>query len=201
MQWPAGAAPFYDINQVFQINGLAPQQFKSQPFRSNTRPRKQNRTSNAESSNSSAATNQGNSSQQANAPPSVSPQGTSRVSTSNGTRSTVANDRIRNILQNVITEAEDSHLSNNIQLPLAVPSDIEDNAYRSLPTTSIHQNKDILAPRHRRKRKEDDSVNVNHATQPRDHTGSRGQFEFVGAAFPPLQRKGKHFLLFILLIL
>ncbi|XP_017774776.1 PREDICTED: uncharacterized protein LOC108561383 isoform X3 [Nicrophorus vespilloides] len=44
MPWHAAGA-YYDINQVFQMNGLAPQTYKHQSYRNNngTRPRKQSR--------------------------------------------------------------------------------------------------------------------------------------------------------------
>lgn len=50
--WPTGA-PYYDINSVFQANGLAPQAFKTQSYRPNQRSRKQNRSSSLQSDSGS----------------------------------------------------------------------------------------------------------------------------------------------------
>lgn len=88
--WPAGGH-YYDISSVFQVNGLAPQTFKPQPYRTNTRPRKQNRTTSSSQSETSSSqvtttqntttnTNQNNTRQVAQVPPSVSPQGTPKTS-------------------------------------------------------------------------------------------------------------------------
>lgn len=77
--WPTGGT-FYDISSVFQVNGLAPQTFKPQPYRSSTRPRKQSRAS-AQGDPPTQSSSQGSSRQGTQLPPPVSPQGTPKSNT------------------------------------------------------------------------------------------------------------------------
>lgn len=73
--WPPSATGFFDISSVFQVNGLAPQPFKHQSYRSaQTRPRNKQRSvqQQQQSSSSSSSEQQGPSHTQTSRVPSTS---------------------------------------------------------------------------------------------------------------------------------
>lgn len=91
--WPASGA-FYDISSVFQVNGLAPQTFKPQQYRSSTRPRKQSRAG-AQAEPSTQVSSQGSSRQGTQLPPAISPQGTPKSNSGSSRTVPLAGDTPR----------------------------------------------------------------------------------------------------------
>lgn len=102
------------------MNGLAPQTFKPQPYRSNTRPRKQNRTSSqsdANSSQTSAQTsNQTNTRPSTQLAPSVSLQGTTKTNATLNKPASVCDNSRGTPGQHAATNTSESHATSSISL-------------------------------------------------------------------------------------
>lgn len=196
--WPAGGH-YYDISSVFQVNGLAPQTFKTPPYRSNNRIRKQNRTTASQAETSAQGTSQSsnpNNKQNTQVPPSVSPQGL--VKTSNATvnaKPPALPDSPRGShVQHVNHDVLDVHHTNNITLGMQTigrPDLVEEAAILYRPVIlPMHVSKEQpVPPRHRRKRKDEESGATSQVptnSRSRDVTHRGAQFDLEDSAFPPL---------------
>lgn len=197
--WPTGGH-YYDISSVFQVNGLAPQTFKAPPYRSNNRVRKQNRAASQAESNpqgSSQNSNQNNK-QTTQVPPSVSPQGI-KTNTAAITKPQVLTDSMRtsNPQPNVNNDGQDAHSANSVPLvitggqPIVRTDLVEDGTilYRPLILAPVQLSKEPVPPRHRRKRKDEESgPSIQTATfsRPREAVHAGAQFDLEDSAFPPL---------------
>ncbi|XP_031346880.1 la-related protein 4 isoform X3 [Photinus pyralis] len=182
--WPTGGH-YYDISSVFQVNGLAPQTFKAPPYRSNNRGSSQNSNQNNKHSTQ--------------VPPSVSPQGV-KTNTTAITKSQVLNDSSRssNSQPSVNSDGQDAHSTNSVPLVLAgvqpiVRTDvIEDGTilYRPLILAPVQLSKEPVPPRHRRKRKDEESgpssTQSVPPSNPREVVNAGAQFDLEDSAFPPL---------------
>ncbi|KAF5288233.1 hypothetical protein FQA39_LY04001 [Lamprigera yunnana] len=197
--WPHAGSPYYDISSVFQVNGLAPQSFKT-PYRPNNRIRKQNRTSSTEANGQGTSQSNQNSKQNTQVPPSMSPQG--GVKTNNAavnTKSNVADSqRGSSNAQHVSNDIQEAPHTNSV-VPLDIffgiqgigRTEVVDDSviYRPMILTPIHISKEPVPPRHRRKRKDEEVGGCNTSLMsPRSSDAiSRGlQFDLEDSAFPPL---------------
>ncbi|KAJ8977888.1 hypothetical protein NQ317_010083 [Molorchus minor] len=191
--WPPSATGYFDISSVFQVNGLAPQTFKHPTYRSNqSRPRKQSRGamqsgSDQSSQGGSSSSSRPSTSQQVARP--VSPQTNNKSSIS--TKSTALEGAVPRTghLHNIVADSEDAHIASSSSAPIGLPlihSDGSVDVYRFIQAPQI---KEIVPPRHRREKREDEN-NTNSQpvqTQIRESVNSRGaQFDLVDEAFPPL---------------
>lgn len=182
MQWPTGGS-YFDLSSVFQVNGLAPQQFKPAPYRSNTRSRKQSRGSSAAPSTPSdpqAYSSSGNG---------VLP-GKSTMAPSISLNNNVRNNGVNKTLPlgggdpskaNHVYEHDGSGGA-AIGVPL-LNSDGVVEMIRFLPAT-VHLTKQVVAPRHHRKKRDDEPATG--AQPPLKDVVSRGHFDLEDSAFPPL---------------
>ncbi|XP_018323017.1 la-related protein CG11505 isoform X2 [Agrilus planipennis] len=202
--WPTGAAGYYDISSVFQVNGLAPQTFKPpQPFRAGVtgsgRPRKQNRNNNnnANQNNSSSAstTGQQNETNQTSGggsggrqapPPSVSPGGKKGGDVV----------KVGQHNNNDDTCIEPASATTGLQEVVRTSVVMDEGGailYRPLLLAPVNVVKEPVPPRHRRKRKDDDGAlaisggSLQTSQQQQGLQQTRGaQFDLEESAFPPL---------------
>lgn len=114
--WPAGGA-YFDIISGFQVNGLPPQQFKQNSYRSNTRSRKVSRSNmhNEQPSQNVASGRggvQGNQNQ-SQVPPSVSPQSSTKGNNSTSKGMSLIGDASKTSRVYNLPSETDVHTGNN----------------------------------------------------------------------------------------
>ncbi|KAG5881766.1 hypothetical protein JTB14_005529 [Gonioctena quinquepunctata] len=199
--WPPSTTGYFDISSVFQVNGLAPQNFKHTAYRTNqNRPRKQSRgavqSGSDQSSQGSSQGGSGSSGGQSGSRPPTSHQGMRSTSPQNASHK--ANSAKTSALEgaipknshihNVTNDSHDAHIVTN-NAPIGIPIMHTDmvEMYRFIQAPPVL--KEVIPPRHRRKKREDENVPNGQPVQaqPKDPASSRGaQFDLVDEAFPPL---------------
>ncbi|XP_074033044.1 uncharacterized protein isoform X2 [Leptinotarsa decemlineata] len=197
LPWAPAAAGFFDLSNVFNANGLSPQNFKHSHYRTNqNRSRKQSRgavhSGGDQSSQGSSQGGNGNSGGQGGSRSSTSHQGnrsnspqtaSNKSSSAKSLEGAIPKNSHPHILN------DDIHIASNtvpMAIPIMHPEMMDMYRYMQVPVST----KDVVAPRHRRKKRDEENGTNGQSvqTQANDTAGTRdAQFDLMQAAFPPLR--------------
>ncbi|XP_060535819.1 uncharacterized protein LOC132707861 isoform X2 [Cylas formicarius] len=192
--WPPSAAGFFDISSVFQVNGLAPQQYKHQPYRSNPgRPRKQSRGGQIQSGGGVGEPQQQgpssvpnlrstNASQpqqvhRAASPMMQQPQQQQPGGGGGGGNGAKMSSKMagggEGMMRVVVPDLQEAQIVNSAGPPIGLPLMHPDGTvdmYRFAPAAPFIL-KEVVPPRHRRKKRDEDGVGA--ATNAAQSNGSQ----------------------------
>lgn len=225
--WPPSATGFFDISSVFQVNGLAPQQFKHQTYRTTqSRPRNKQRPPMQQQQLGSGNNDQGPSHSNQR----VTSSGQSHQYHNSQHHANYGAAKTSSKMENApraslepthefqaagvpfvnanISPIGDPMTSPGMLVPVGTiqpiihPDNGQVDMYR-FPPPNTFTLKEMVAPRHRRKKRDDDpAVTTNGPTTPAHQINGQGtvapvlgatsntiaksQFDLVEEAFPPL---------------